>query len=435
MNRAQPLSRRSHFTLPLLLLLASASCKGQTPPVHSDAVFTVEEGRVVRMPAYRGEYPVLGQCVRTKDYALSRASCAEIGTPQAPQLRILEKQGYSSSSRLLSVHTGVAANVAGQKAKAEISVTKYRMFIEWNRYTVFSLDKEKTESGTGPYVSAVEYGVGVRIILDISLTKVGTEADAKFGLGTIAAHLDAGQATVAVKYDTIGVPFDILPKGLPTTIESVNDISRMIEGLNKAVEKVSDSWNEVVKRAPGAKVGAILTSDGRYATVLHKDEPLPEAKIEELQPVIAAAKHIQSDRANIQKTMDRQLPLLDALSGVTGTTAGQDIGPVLDDLEALRELSEQSTNESLSSALPSRTEIDRAINVLREYYPYEPSWNGTLFPSDFSAAPLAYYVARPDRWVARDRCVQANLDARSSGTRGKTEECEEPESPLPPAEN
>lgn len=464
------------LAIPLLAIFpVLGSCKRDAtqPPdlVERSAVYTLEDGRVVRIPTYRSEYPVLGQCVEDLTYALSAGSCVTSSdgkpfttSPNIP-VRMLDKQGFRAFSRQLSVESSLNVNASGQEVKTKVVVAKHRLFIEWNRYAVYSIDpfklkKVENVENADPYVSGVEYGIGVRVILDVTLTDVDATANLSFGFGSIGANVATKKAQIAVQYDTIGVSRDILPENLPMAIESVGDLTKMLMGLYGAVENISKNWNARVdkQRLGDVKIGTIeapwlldrstqpdgvgdtidttATVDSTGATPVILGDTTTDIPSEQIKDLV---NDVNSARATLD-TLDTKNSKLGALyrrddKSSSPIIGGQKFDDLLkqvmagervdvDDVQALFDSVAEHADALEGLDAEDRKALERLPESLRTaaaahltlsaYYPALRGDEDELFPRGFSAAPIAYYVMRTPTEIERDYCdtLQLNFASR-----------------------
>ncbi len=423
--------RLAPFVCPVLLaaLGVQLACvrKTEVPDLVSrDAVYTIEDGRVVRIPAYRGQEPVIGQCVDGR-YGLSEG-CMDGGAckPVGPDyLDHLNRQGYRSSSSMLSVQTGIEIDAGASKGKTKVTLSRHRLFIEWNRYQVISLDPATTRSPGAEgcsYVSAMERGIGIRIILDTSLSNVDAETTLTFGFGQVAAAVALGKAQIDVQYDTMGVPQDILPPNLPTSVASVDDLAKVVAGLHQAVAKISETWNDKLEQT-GAPIGPTTNAPlPDRATGSTMPEGTGDTITDEFLGELGKA-HDDLDTIE-DKSKFPQLfhaggePIVPDPEDLSYSELGDALAQYAEDLVAL----DPNQRKLLPANVIDLGKLGRTIELL-ESFPQTPE--DGLLPRGFTAYPIAYYVVRNPKAIARDQCLERKFKAAANRERVDVYECEQ----------
>ena len=108
--------------------------------------------------------------------------------------------------------------VTSGKQETKVSISHHVLIFEWRRYV---LEEIHIDGPTKPHVSALERGIGVRIVFSVSLRSTDAALAATFGFGSLATALARSEAEVEVGYELIGTTMDILPERA-TNITSVD---------------------------------------------------------------------------------------------------------------------------------------------------------------------------------------------------------------------
>lgn len=161
----------------------------------------------------------------------------------------LTNSDYRVYSRTLDVAVGVEGGVTGGSVKGSASdhtiVKQMQILMEWARWRV----QNASGGPATPYVSAVDVGVGVRIILDVTLTTTDANVAASFGIGSLATALATNSATVMVRYDVVGTTANLLPEVSPTTITTVDAYLQVMNAFYDAVRGLSIAYAEYASSA------------------------------------------------------------------------------------------------------------------------------------------------------------------------------------------
>jgi len=185
-------------------------------------------------------------------------------------------------SRLSSLEIVSDLKVKGVgSGRNRTAVAKYSMVAEWSRYLNISITnddwllskpstpdpsrgsardndirvsaEELPESSTSlkprekAYVFGIDYGIGVRVVLDVTIRGIDAEGAASFGFGELATSIVSESAEINVRYDTVGVREDILPQNAPTNITSINDLVNVQRAFYGAIDNISSDWNDAYK--------------------------------------------------------------------------------------------------------------------------------------------------------------------------------------------
>ncbi len=277
--------RHLRFALLNLLLLQNYGCfQGPMDTYSPEIRLAIESGGpVARVLTYGAPTPYLGQCASAHGGELYPFMCAtaENRVPgdfvlSHQTLRKLPRGRFRYYSRLTSLEVVSAVKVKGVgDTNQKTAVAKYSMVAEWSRYiNVSSLDSRgsdpvlvKREGGVraaedvevvaplpilpsarkgdgDAYVFGIDYGVGVRVALDVTIRGIDAQAAASFGFGELAASIVSDGAEISVRYDTVGVREDILPPNAPTNITSVNDLVNVQRAFYGAIDEISEDWND-----------------------------------------------------------------------------------------------------------------------------------------------------------------------------------------------
>lgn len=158
-----------------------------------------------------------------------------------------------------SVKISVPSPVEG-KADIKISISRHMLVFEWRRYVLESLSEKLSKwpflellrrealEDQEPYVSALERGVAVRVVFNVSLRSTDANAALSFGFGSLATALARSEAEVEVGYELIGTTMDILPERA-TNITSVDGYIDAMTRFYDAVRRISTAWECVDREA------------------------------------------------------------------------------------------------------------------------------------------------------------------------------------------
>lgn len=266
----------------------TAAAAAEPSPASTADSFLVEESTVVRVPVFGRGRPVIGHCVHPLTGVPHSGICSEAlykaGAPMLPgkfARRILQQlpdAQYEERSEVLDIAVDVNADVLPVKSENSVRIVRYRLIKEWSRFRTLSAVAGKPGAGltsvgalktgglaeesrlpvpdTEPDVDidhdamgtifGIDYGIAVRIIVELSITQASSETSASFGFGDLAAAVQAGRVKAKVKYETIGVSFDIMPENFPTSIESLHDLTAIEAAFQSAISKISFRWNDSV---------------------------------------------------------------------------------------------------------------------------------------------------------------------------------------------
>ena len=136
------------------------------------------------------------------------------------------------------------------KQETKISISHHVLIFEWRRYLLEDIPVLPSTQyfQTSAHVSAIEKGVGVRIVFSVSLRSTDAALAATFGFGSLATALARSEAEVEVGYELIGTTMDILPERA-TNITSVDGYMDAMTRFYDAVRRVSSAWECVDTKA------------------------------------------------------------------------------------------------------------------------------------------------------------------------------------------
>lgn len=271
---------RTIKTLSATALFLLTSCFLGPPDTYSPELrLSIEAGgKVARVLTYGAPDPWFGQCADSTGGELLPFTCDEsiaklfygFGIGEHQGLSLLPRGRFRYYSRLTSVEVMSRGKAVGTaEAKGKVAVAKYSMVAEWSRYinvnstfetgpsasTPIQPDGKKTDlkkaepalAKSSAVVFGIDYGVGVRVVLDVTIRGIDAEGVTSFGFGELAASIVTKGAEINVRYDTVGVRRDILPPNAPTNITSVNDLVNVQRTFYGAIDTISRDWNDAYK--------------------------------------------------------------------------------------------------------------------------------------------------------------------------------------------
>lgn len=123
------------------------------------------------------------------------------------------------------------------------------LVLEWRRYQLRSIKDDKCYLD---HVSAVEFGVAVRIVFDVRLMTTNASINATFGIAELAASLARNEARVDVSYEVVGTSLDLLPRKT-IVISSLTEYMDALDKFHAAVVTIGDAWTALSKLDGKAK--------------------------------------------------------------------------------------------------------------------------------------------------------------------------------------
>ncbi len=218
------------------------------------------DGNRVRVVAINFGGTTLGQC---SDLAgnLLPGRCEPPGTLADTVMNGAELTSGMFRQYSTQVGTTVAAKVAIGPTATESAVYLSRNFLvlEWRRY------KPQGYKGYGQlkdvnqyFVSAIEQGVAIRIIFDVTLRTADAKFSATFGIADLSAAFARNEATVEVSYEVLGTNLDLMPDDaiVVTSLKEYLDVLGEFYRVVGLVSTATQSW--AAKSIPDAKKPDVL---------------------------------------------------------------------------------------------------------------------------------------------------------------------------------
>lgn len=165
---------------------------------------------------------------------------------------------YDYSSEISVVeNAGGAYAVFKADEEVKVFIVKRKYVLEWSRYLNLSLNgnEEQVSGNSGPFVSAVDLGIALRVIFDVSVQTTDAKMAFGFGFGQIMASLVSNTASVSVSYEIIGASPDFLPQQMPGNVESARDFVKIQEEFYGNLKKLSTAMENLEKTK--CEVGAL----------------------------------------------------------------------------------------------------------------------------------------------------------------------------------
>jgi hypothetical protein len=133
---------------------------------------------------------------------------------------------FGQRSRLVTYSANASAGVGPAKGEVKITSATYQLVYEWsqsiNVYAVPGLLKEHE-----PVVSSADYGVALRLIMDVSISSADSSLGATLGIAQLAAALQTDRAQINVRYSVLGAVKSFLPDGA-IRIDSSADLFQVL---------------------------------------------------------------------------------------------------------------------------------------------------------------------------------------------------------------
>jgi hypothetical protein len=212
------------------------------------AVLDTDNSQVVRVLAYRTPAPSGGECV-DENYTVQFESCLDGLKPRQLGAKYPPKGEFRFSSNLVSIEVSGTGQAFGSSVQGSYTVSTHRLLMEWSRFRVVSYSGAKRLKPDLGYVSATERGIAIRVLFDVRLRDATAKTNLSFGFGQLASSLVIGNAEVLVRYETVGIKRDILPKAT-VAVTSVNDLVNVQSAFYDAIANVSRSWSDAVEPHP-----------------------------------------------------------------------------------------------------------------------------------------------------------------------------------------
>jgi len=170
----------------------------------------------------------------------------------------LHDERFGQTGRLVSFSgsSEVAAPFGGGQVKVVTGI--YSLVYDWARSVKISLadeafvpepapaaaEKEKQTADSPPMplvVQSADYGVALRLILEVTLKEASGELDLTIGIAKLAAALATQTATVNARFLALGVRSTFLP-AKPVRIDSVADLYEVLDEFHQKVHLVAGQW-------------------------------------------------------------------------------------------------------------------------------------------------------------------------------------------------
>jgi hypothetical protein len=202
----------------------------------------------LRLLTFGSAPPRLGQCATQLAGLLGEECVPSPGQLDTTLRADLGSGEYRFYQRAVDVdgsgNAGVTYGVASAQGSASLRTTRHQLVIEWSRFRTTPLPLQNAPAGRAarPHVTAIDVGIAVRIIFDVTLTTTSAQLSANFGIANLATSLATNQATVMVSYNSRGTVIDLLPRQSPVSIPNVDTLVAVENAFYRAVQALSDAW-------------------------------------------------------------------------------------------------------------------------------------------------------------------------------------------------
>jgi hypothetical protein len=170
---------------------------------------------------------------------------------------LLEDERFTQSGRLVSIEYSGGLTAPGANVEIAGRSGNYALVYEWQRSKNHRVLEKKLPMPPGPdepreppQVQSADYGLALRLVMDVALRENDASLSATIGLANLAAALAQQQATVNVKFLALGIPDSFLTTRA-IRIDSVADLYEVLDEFHKKVLDVASAWaKKCEQRAP-----------------------------------------------------------------------------------------------------------------------------------------------------------------------------------------
>lgn len=231
----------------------------------STYVTEATDPQTLRVLLLGGSVVAVGQCASFEGGLLQRFDC--LPAAQAFDLKLdanLGRGRFYEYSSVAEVRVESQVQVAGQKVSGSFYTSRHHFVFEWSRSRYDGLQQPQAigKEHRRPVVVGADIGVAVRLHLDVRARTSSLESALTFGVGDLSAALATNEATVDIRYDSIGVTKDMMTCGLSPMfrVASVQEFLDAKAQFVKCSTAVDEAWNAYVNGtlapAPAAGVPA-----------------------------------------------------------------------------------------------------------------------------------------------------------------------------------
>lgn len=225
---------------------------------------------------------VLGACMTPKSAVTGRACVTNPrSVPLERDLQELGSWEYREYSQYLGIEAAGEIDVGANSGELKLKRDKYVLVKQWSRWKYEPADTQ--EKVAGYWVDGVRVGVGVRMILDVVITRVDTKGKVNYGISQLSTALATGNAKVQVNLAAIGAPDTVLPERSPIIISSPSEYGEVDDAFHRTLTQLIRKLEALPK---GKKVHAGILA-------YHVGAPPPELAPLEEQPFVSAWAYVK----------------------------------------------------------------------------------------------------------------------------------------------
>jgi hypothetical protein len=174
---------------------------------------------------------------------------------------------FGQQSRLVSINSAVGASYGPASGKTTLTYARYQLVYEWSRSVNVFAPVNALNSESDPVVSSADYGVALRLLMDVELKSTDAEVGANIGIAQLTAALALQQAMVNVRFVVLGAMTSFLPDKA-IRIDSASDLHEVMSDFHNRARELSGAWEQECKRSkePGSTVGTGSTASTAAST-------------------------------------------------------------------------------------------------------------------------------------------------------------------------
>lgn len=184
-------------------------------------------------------------CVTTSEVRPARSEVAL----DASLLGGVESFDYYMATSDIKVDADAKAAFSGVtiETKNKATISTHQLIVEWSRTKPLNLGANSPAANEHPTVSSINVGYAIRVIFDITLLSVNSEAAGSFGPSEIATAIATNRAKVALRMDTVGVAKSLVPTSLPTSVSSVDEFAKVMQLFMHSIDEFRAEYNTFAK--------------------------------------------------------------------------------------------------------------------------------------------------------------------------------------------
>lgn len=207
------------------------------------------DGNRVRVVAINFGKTTLGQCADLAGNLLP-------GNCKPEDSSLSGDSGELSAGMFRQYSTQVGTTIAAKMAigptatESTVYVSRNFLVLEWRRYKTQDLTLNGQLKNANQYfVSAIENGVAIRILFDVTLRTADAKFNATFGIADLAAAFARNEATVDVSYEVLGTTLDLMPNNA-IVVTSLKEYLDVLGEFYRVVGLVSEAAQVWTAKAP-----------------------------------------------------------------------------------------------------------------------------------------------------------------------------------------